>query len=175
MKPLAEQLANYRQQHTTATNKLFHYIGTPAIMLGILLLLNWVWVSFAGHWNITFAWIAIIALLIYYYFLDVKLAIVMTVILIILNLICSWIAYPKPTAANLIVFLILFIGGFVLQFIAHSFEKVKPSFLTNMSQILIAPIFVVAEFIQLLGLGKYFNLEQEPAIKSTKPDDHENK
>jgi len=172
MKPLAKQLEEYRQQHTTATNKLFHYIGIPAIVIGALLLLNWVWVSFAGHWNITFAWIAVIGLLIYYYFLDIKLAVVMTVALVVLNLICYWIAYPRPTTANLIVFLILFIGGWILQFIGHSFEKTKPSFTANISQVFIAPMFVVAEFIVLLGLGQYFNLEEKV---SSKPDDPEDK
>ena len=172
MKSLATQLAEYRHQHTTATNKLCHYIGIPAILLGLLLLLNWVWVSFAGHFNITFSWLFVIAILVYYYFIDVKLAVVMTVVLIILNLICYWIAYPKPTTANLILFLILFIGGWVLQFIGHSFEKAKPAFLNNIAQVLIAPLFVCAEFIQLSGLSKYFDFEETSATKPADKNKH---
>jgi len=143
MKPLAEQLATYRQQHTQPTNKIVHYIGIPAILISLLIALSWVSVSIAGYWHITFAWLAVLALLVYYFFLDTKLAAVMTVVLILLTLLCSWIAFPAPTKFSLILFLVLFIGGWVLQFVGHTFEKATPGFLTNASQALVAP-FVCA-------------------------------
>ncbi len=159
MKLLAEQLKQYQAQHTEKTNRLAHYIGIPAIVLGTLLLLSWISVSIAAKWHISFAWIAVIALLIYYYFLDIKMAAVMTVVMVIVTLLCTWIAYPAPTKFGLTLFLILFIGGWLLQFIGHTLEKVKPSFFNTVGSILIAPLFVVAELIVALGLGKYFDLE----------------
>ena len=165
MSPLSKQLANYQAQHTHSTNKLLHYIGIPVMLAGFLILLNWVWVSFSGYWNITFAWIATIALLVYYYFLDAKLAAVMTVLLVILTLICTWIGYPKPTAVSLILFLIFFIGGIALQLIGPSFEENKSSYTQDIAQLLIAPIFVVTDIIILLGLGKHFDLQEETPAK----------
>lgn len=160
MKLFAEQFAHYRQQHTEKLNKIAHYISVPAILLGALILLSWVSISIAGYWHITFAWIGVALLLIYYYFLDIKLAAVMTVILILLTWLCSWIAYPAPTKTSLILFFVLFIGGWILQFVGHSLEKIKPAFLESLAQILLAPIFVVAEVLIAMKLGKYFGLEQ---------------
>ncbi len=165
MKSLPDQLDEYRQQHSEKPNQLAHYIGIPAIVIGALILLSWISISIAGKWHISFAWIAVIALLIYYYFLNFKMAVVMTVVLFIVTLICTWIAYPTPTKFNLILFLILFIGGWVLQFLGHTLEKAKPPLLGNMASVLIAPLFVVAEFIVMLGFGKYFDLEK-PTTKS---------
>lgn len=161
MKSLTEQLSEYRQQHVEKVNKITHYIGVPAIILGMLILLSWISISIAGHWHITFAWIGVILLLIYYYFLDIKLAIVMTVILVLLTLLCSWIAYPAPTKFSLILFFLLFIGGWLLQFVGHSLEKTKPAFLTNLSLFLITPLYCVVELIIALKLGKYFDLEMQ--------------
>lgn len=160
MKAFNEQLAHYLQQHSERVNKVAHYISIPAIVLGALILLSWVSISIAGYWHITFAWIGIVLLLIYYYFLDVKLSIVMTIIFILLTLLCSWIAYPAPTKLSLILFFILFIGGWLLQFVGHSLEKSKPAFLESLSQVILAPLFVVAEVIMMLKLGKYFDLEE---------------
>ena len=137
-----------------------HYIGIPAIVLGLLIALSWLSVTIAARWDISFAWIGMVILAIYYYFLDIKMAIVMSVILILVTLLCTWIAYPRPTSASLILFLVLFIGGWILQFIGHTFEKTKPAFLANVNSILIAPLYVVAELILALGLGKYFNLAE---------------
>ena len=169
MKSLAQQLNEYRQQHANRTNQITHYVGIPAILISLMLVLSWVSVSFGGHWHLTFAWIAVIALLVYYYFLDVKLAVVMTVILALVNWACTAIAYPTPSKGSLILFLILFIGGWILQFVGHSFEKNKHSFFTGVYQVLVAPLYVLVEAVLALKLGSYFDLEENQ--KTSKPDD----
>lgn len=159
MKSFAEQFASYRAQHAQRTNQIIHYISVPALLIGILLGLSWISISVAGQWHITFAWIATIALLIYYYFLDVKLAAVMTVVLFILTLICTWIAFPTPTSFSLILFLILFIGGIILEFIGHNIEKSTSAIISRLTQCLTEPLFLLAEAIIALNLEKYFDLE----------------
>lgn len=158
MKSFAEQFALYRQQHGNQSNQLIHFISIPAILISLLILMSWVSIVIAGQWFISFAWIGVILVLIYYYFLDVKLAVAMTVILLILTLICTWIAFPAPTKFSLILFLILLIGGGVLEFVGNSMGKTKPTLLTNVGQAVVAPLCLLAELITALGLGKYFNL-----------------
>lgn len=108
--------------------------------------------QFAG--NISFAWIGVIALLVYYYFLNGKVG---------CGddghygpyhlLLCTWIAFPAPTTFSFILFLILFIGGVLQKFMA------------------ITPLCLVVELILALGLGKCFDLEEPTQTAPTYQDD----
>jgi uncharacterized membrane protein YGL010W len=164
MKPFSEQYAEYQQQHKERVHQITHYIGIPAILLGILILLSWVSISIAAHWHITFAWIGVVLLLVYYYFFNIKISMVMTVFLIILTLLCSWLAYPAPTQLSLILFFILFIGGWLLLFVGHSLEKSKPTFSFHIPTLVMTPLFFVADLLIALKLGKYFDLPENHAI-----------
>ncbi|OGO94371.1 MAG: hypothetical protein A3F41_07120 [Coxiella sp. RIFCSPHIGHO2_12_FULL_44_14] len=163
------QLGAYRRQQPERTQKILHWIGIPAIFISVLILLSWVSISFALRLHITFAWLVVILLLIYYYFLDVRLAAVMTVLLILLNLLCSWIAFPAPTGFSLTVFLVLLIGGCIAEYIAYVSQKPTLELPTAILQMLIAPMFLLAELIQALGFGRYFKLEEPPSTHNRPP------
>lgn len=156
MKSLQEQLSTYQQQHTNRINLMTHYIGIPAVIFSLLMLLNWISIDIATRYQITFAWIAVIVTLIYYFYLQIRLALCATIIMIILTFVASWIARPTPTLTSAVIFLILFIGGWLLQFIGHYFEGRKPAFLISLSQLLIGPLFVLVEALQAMGVAKYF-------------------
>jgi len=158
MKSLAQQLAEYEQQHQNKTNQLTHYIGIPAIVVGTLILLSWISIGFGATFHVTFAWMAIVLAIVYYYFLDMKLAIAMGIVLVIVNLFCTWIAYPHPTAFSLILFIVLFFGGWALQFIGHSTEKSKPAFIKNLMSFPIAPMYVFIKALRALKLDKHFEV-----------------
>lgn len=161
MQSLREQLTEYQRQHQNRNNLTAHAIGVPAITLSILLLLSWISISIVTRWHITFSWIAVIIALYYYYRLDVKLAAVMTLVLIVLTLICSWIAYPSPTPFSAVLFVILFFGGWIALFVGHAFENNRPVFTTNLLQILVvAPLSLLIEVIVMLNLSKHFNLDE---------------
>jgi uncharacterized membrane protein YGL010W len=47
----------------------------------------------------------------------------------------------------------LFVGGWALQIVGHSvFEKNKPAFFTDPYYLLVGPVWVAAEWLQLFGL-----------------------
>lgn len=155
MKSLAEQLFTYKQQHTNKINRLTHYVGIPAITVSLLILLNWISIDIATKWQISFAWIFLIGTLIYYFFLQVRLAIIMTIIMIPVTALVVWIARPSPTTVSTTLFFILFIGGWILQFVGHFFEKQKPVFFSNTSRLLIGPLFVLVAALEALGIAQY--------------------
>ncbi|OGO93046.1 MAG: hypothetical protein A3F41_04105 [Coxiella sp. RIFCSPHIGHO2_12_FULL_44_14] len=159
MRSLKDLFNEYQAQHQNHTNVLVHAMGIPAILLGTLILLSWISISVVTRWHITFAWIGAIAALIYYYRLDIKLAAVMTIVLVILTLICSWIAFPSPNTFSVILFIILFFGGWILLFIGYTLEKSKPALMTTLLHILIAPLFLLMEMLVMLKLKKYFDIE----------------
>lgn len=159
MSSLTQQLNAYKREHTNHTNVLLHYIGIPALMIGLLILLSWVQITIGGQYHISFAWIAVAALLAYYYFLDVKLAAAMTVALVIVTLFCTWIAFPAPSKFSFVLFIALVVGGALCQYIGHGAERNVSNFTKNISQLLIGPMFVLVALIHMLNLNSFFNLD----------------
>ncbi|KCZ33548.1 hypothetical protein J812_1253 [Acinetobacter baumannii 25977_9] len=47
-----------------------------------------------------------------------------------------------------------FVVGWVFQFVGHYFEKKKPAFVDDVIGLAIGPLFVLAEFIFMLGFRK---------------------
>lgn len=153
MQSLQEQLDHYASHHTKFSTKLTHMVGIPMIILGLMILFSWISLDIFGRYTIAVSWLLIIASIIYYYLLDKKVALQMGLIFIIVNAITSYLSGPAPTKASLIAFVILFIGGWVIQFVGHGFEKNRPAFMDSALQILIAPVFIFREITEKLGIG----------------------
>lgn len=156
MKSFDEQLLTYRQQHTNKINCMTHYVGIPAIVFGLLMLLNWITINIATKAEISFSWLALLGALVYYFLLNRRITIAAAIVLIPFTFIATLIARPAPTSFSFTLFLILFIGGWALQFVGHFFEKQKPAFMISATQLLIGPLFILTEAIEALGLQKYF-------------------
>ena len=51
-------------------------------------------------------------------------------------------------------FLVLFVGGWVLQFLGHHYEGKRPALIDNIFQGFIGPMFLVAEAMVVMGLRR---------------------
>lgn len=158
MKSLAQHLAEYKQEHSASIDKMTLYIAIPAIAFGTLMLLSWISIGFFGSIHVTFAWLAVAALVAFYYFLDKKLAGAMAVVLIIATAICSLIAYPHPSGFSLVLFLILFVGGWAMLFLTNAVGKSKYAVMGVVMSFPIALMFLLIKLIRVLKLESYFNL-----------------
>jgi len=156
MKSFTEQLQSYQQQHTNHLNRLLHYIGIPAILFSILMLLNWVSIDIARTWIIPFSWFFVLGGLIYYFMLNVRLALLMTVIIIPITFLAAFVARPTPILFSMILFLVLFIGGLGLLFTGHYLEKNKSGFMQSLMRLSIAPLFLLLEILDKLKLSRFF-------------------
>lgn len=149
MKTLEEQMSFYLRYHRHPKNKLTHFFGVPLIMFSLFVLLGLVRVPL-GETSITAASVLAIAVLAYYFRLDAVLAVAMTlftaVLLIAANRVCT---LGVPTA--LAVFAAAFVGGWILQLVGHAFEGRRPALVDNFFQVLIAPIFLMAEVFFAFG------------------------
>ncbi|HEY6822784.1 MAG TPA: Mpo1-like protein [Burkholderiales bacterium] len=149
MKNLADQMALYAAYHQDARNKATHFAGVPAIMLALFIPLSWPRVE-AGPLSISAAMVLGGAVVLYYFMLDVPLALAM------LAVTAAFIALAQTVAAlgaaqGWIAFGALFAGGWTLQLIGHAFEGRKPALVDNVFQVFIAPIFLCAEIFFALG------------------------
>jgi uncharacterized membrane protein YGL010W len=152
MKNLEQQMAFYAAYHRDARNKLSHFIGIPLIVFGVMLALSWPRLS-AGSIELTPAMATTAWILIYYLLLDLPLGAAMIVVLGVL-LYAADIVARMPMIIGVPVFLIAFVGGWIIQLIGHVYEGRKPALVDNLFQIFVAPLFLVAEVFFMLGLRR---------------------
>ncbi|SEL55030.1 Uncharacterized membrane protein YGL010W [Colwellia chukchiensis] len=159
MKPIAEQLANYKSVHLDSRNMISHFIGIPLIVWAITVLLSLT--SFqaelgSSQISYTPAMVLFAVSLLYYAKLHLKLAAGMLVY-ILLNLYLASFAASAENAFSLAI--AVFVLGWILQFIGHIYEKAKPAFFDDIMGLIIGPIFLMAELYFALGFEQ--KLEQQ--------------
>jgi uncharacterized membrane protein YGL010W len=152
MKSLEQQMAIYTAYHRNPWNRLTHFVGVPVIIFSILIPMAWLRLPF-GVIEITGAAVFVAAVLVYYYLLDVPLAIAMTAFIVPVVYGAEWVT-RMPWQTGLAVFLATFVGGWALQLAGHVLEGRRPALADNLFQIFVAPIFLVAETAFALGLRR---------------------
>lgn len=149
MKTLEDQMSFYAAYHQDARNRATHFVGVPAIMLSLFVALAWVRLQLGGV-TVTGAMLLAGAVLVYYFCLDRLLALALTVFTGSLVYLGELIA-REPDAVSLAWFLLLFVGGWILQLVGHAFEGRKPALTQNLFQIFVAPMFLCAEVFFAFG------------------------
>jgi len=164
MKTLEQQMGFYAAYHQDSRNKATHIVGVPAIMLSLFIPLAWLRVDVGGV-AISAAMLLAAVVLVYYFLLDVPLALAMLLITGILVWSGERIA-GQGTAQGWVWFGVLFVGGWILQLVGHVFEGRKPALTDNLFQIFVAPIFLCAELSFALGYKPKLHADvQERALR----------
>ncbi|MBY3626102.1 DUF962 domain-containing protein [Acinetobacter sp. CUI P1] len=152
MTNLERLLSQYAAYHLDQKNIVTHFVGIPLIVFSILCLTARVGVEISGV-SVTLASILIVLSAIYYISLDKLFGFLMLIIFIA--------AYPLavkiavlPMWSWLGASIGIFVVGWVFQFVGHYFEKKKPAFVDDLIGLAIGPLFVLAEFVFLLGFRK---------------------
>ncbi len=149
MQTLEDQMSFYAAYHQDARNKISHFIGVPAIVLGVMVALAWLRIDF-GSLSVSGAMVVTAILLAYYLLLDIPLGIAMAVLFAAMLYVAEIIA-ALPLKEGAAWFVLLFAGGWVVQLVGHVFEGRKPALADNLFQIFVAPIFLCAEVFFALG------------------------
>jgi uncharacterized membrane protein YGL010W len=147
----ARQLATYAACHRDARNKATHFIGIPAIVLSLLIALG-LWRLRIGGVVVSCALLVGALALLGWIALDVRLGLAMALIVVPMWLIAEWLASNTGATTVWIVFAVLFIGGWVFQFVGHAYEGRRPALVDNVFKAFIGPMFLVAETFIALGL-----------------------
>lgn len=169
MKNVIEQLSNYKSVHLNKNNIKTHVVGVPLIIWAVALLLNLVSFDarFMGEeFSIGLASVIGLGVLAYYAVLHISLALMIACLfgpLIYSTQFFVGVEYPAALAIG------VFIVGWVFQFIGHAFERAKPAFVDDINQLLIGPLFLIAELYFALGLNKAMEAEvHEKAVEKRK-------
>ena len=154
MQTLEQQMSFYAAYHQDARNKATHFVGVPMIIFGLFVALGWARIE-AGGVTLTAAMLLAAVVLVWYFLLDVPLALAMLVANALLLYLADLVSV-QPIATGAIWFLAFFGGGWVIQLIGHAYEGRKPALVDNFFQLFVAPIFLAAEV--------YFALGYKPAL-----------
>jgi uncharacterized membrane protein YGL010W len=147
---LEDAMGFYAAYHQDARNKATHFFGVPLIMLAILVPLSWIRVYEFSGVALTGSMLLSMAVLAYYFMLDVPLALAMTVVIAALIALAEVIS-SRPVGQALSWFAALFVGGWILQLVGHVFEGRRPALVDNLLQVFVAPLLVAAEVFFALG------------------------
>lgn len=145
------QLASYASVHRDWRNKATHFVGIPIIVFSLLLILClWRFELGGRDWSLSLV-VAIVAVL-GWMALDLGVGILMGLLMA-----PAW--YAAEALAGALgapsavwgAFAVLFVGGWILQFLGHHYEGKRPALIDNIFQAFIGPMFLVAETLVLLG------------------------
>ena len=153
MKTIQQWLNEYGESHQDSTNKIVHWICVPIIFFSITGLLFGIKLPFrlAGIEG-NLALIAVLAAVIYYFFLSHTIWIG----LLLFILVCLFLCYFIERAHILPLWLfcsILFLLAWIGQFYGHHVEGKKPSFFKDLQFLLIGPAWLMSFIYKKLGIG----------------------
>ncbi len=152
MTPLTSWFENYSADHRNATNQRVHVVAVPAILWSVIALLWTIPVpaTFArpGLW----AGLAMAATLIFYWRLSRPLALGMLLLFVAFGVSCEAIGVACGMRTLLWIAVTVFVVAWIGQFVGHKIEGRRPSFLTDLSYLLIGPLWVLAKGYRRLGL-----------------------
>lgn len=149
---LVDQMGMYAAYHRDRRNKATHFVGVPAIVLGILVPLAWARIEVGGT-SLSAALGFVLAMLCIYIWLDRVVAFATAAAVLPMLAVAEWIAGLGVQAGG-IVAAVLFVGGWIVQLVGHAFEGRKPALVDNLLQVFIAPIFLAAEILFAVGLKR---------------------
>jgi len=150
MKTIQEHLTQYAAYHRDRRNIATHFVGVPMIVFSVVLALAVVEIPL-GPFTTTLGVVGTIAATAYYAKLDLAIGIAMALAFFVMCALASEITARYGDVAVLGWALAIFVVGWIIQFIGHKFEGMKPAFFDDVMGLLIGPVFVVAELAFLLG------------------------
>lgn len=154
MRKIEAHLSRYKSVHLNKKNVISHFIGVPLILWAIALVFSTltftVEIAEKIQTHSVLPFLAL-ALFIYYLLLNSRLAFLAIILL-------SPIFYHASLYNDHIyvywLAVIVFIIGWLCQFLGHYFEQAKPAFFDDIKQLLIGPLFLIAELYFACGFEK---------------------
>jgi uncharacterized membrane protein YGL010W len=154
MRTAAQWLDDYGDSHRNQTNKILHWICVPVIawcVLGLLWALPFPNSIRAAHPAVNWSGIAVIAAIVYYAVLSIRLA--LGALLLLFTMLWSidcldrWQDVPLWSICAF-----LFVIAWIGQFVGHAIEGKRPSFFKDLQFLMIGPLWLLAAVYRRLGI-----------------------
>ena len=150
MRNLEQQITQYAAYHRDRRNIATHFVGVPMIVFAVVLALV-PWTIF----GVNLALIVLVGAAAYYLFLDKALGTAMLAFLFFCYLVAVYLnARLDNTVVTMGLAAFLFVVGWIIQFVGHKFEGIKPAFTDDIIGLAIGPLFIMSELFFALGLKR---------------------
>ena len=147
MRQIEKLLEHYGESHQNKTNVLIHGIAVPSIFFVSVGLIYCIPVpDFIAVYDITFAHILTIPMLMYYFELSGPIGAAMTLLSLA---VFGGINLLEASGISVLWFsVVLFVVMWILQFIGHKIEGKKPSFFEDLRFLLVGPAWWWMHFLK---------------------------
>ena len=152
-RPIDRFFASYSGDHQNQTNQRIHVFAVPLILWSVIALV-WCIPVFgtlfkSGIW----AALAMFAAWVFYNRLSRPIGYVKHAIFFTMACVCRLIEQALGIQTLLYTAIAVFVAAWIAQFIGHSkrYEGKKPSFFTDLTYLLIGPIWVLSKFYRKMG------------------------
>ena len=153
-RPIDRWFASYSGDHRNDTNQWIHVFAVPLILWSVIALLWCVPVPENGWFKPGIvAAFGMFGALSFYLRASRRLALGMFVVLAAMGWLTHWLYSTIGPRQLLVLAIAVFVVAWIAQFIGHKIEGRKPSFLTDLTYLLIGPAWVVAKGFRKLGLA----------------------
>lgn len=166
MRNLEQHITQYAAYHRDRRNIATHCIGIPMIAFSVALALSVVPVPLV-YARPSMALVATALVAIYYCALDLKIGAAMLAYLAANYLLAAELSARLSMADTLGLALAIFLLGWLLQFLGHRYEGMKPAFFDDIMGLAIGPLFVMAELFFMLGLKRELRRYVEARVGPT--------
>lgn len=151
MKNFIEEAQGYVACHEKPVSKYLSFIGSLMLYLAMLIFFSFFEVGVVNVAHVDFATIITLALLIYFFMQDWKLALPLVLVFIFLLWLANQFAYAGPSSFSLWSFIIILAIGLGLTYASHLVVHKQPEIKSQACRILIVPLIMVAELYFLMG------------------------
>ena len=143
--------AHYSDDHRNAANQRIHVFAVPLILWSVVALL-WC-IPVAGHWFRPGIWAALAMFFAwsFYFRASRNLGYGMLAVFVAMAWLTRWLHLALGTMPLLHLAIGVFVVAWIAQFLGHKVEGRKPSFLTDLTYLLIGPAWVLAKLYRKLG------------------------
>ena len=151
MRTMQEWIDSYSADHRNPTNQIFHWFCVPPIVWTVIALLWAIPVPFAALRPGSWAVLVMVLAFYWYWKRSHRLALGLLVAFAVLGLLTNFL-YWQLGARELAWWAVgVFVVAWIGQFIGHKYEGRKPSFLTDLSYLLIGPAWLMSKLYRRLG------------------------
>ena len=143
--------SHYSGDHRNETNQRIHVFAVPLILWSVIAML-WC-IPVVGSWFRPGMWAALAMFFAwsFYFRASRKLGYGMLAVFVAMAWLTRWLHLALGTTSLFYLAVGVFVVAWIAQFIGHKFEGRKPSFLTDLTYLLIGPAWVLAKLYRRFG------------------------